>query len=144
LRDTNGLRNVEEFKKIKEENPLLYSSVCRALQKYLTYPDSGISPKYLYPAGEMWNKLCLLSEMMNSVDPLIHGWRTIGIDDGYVEQIHGFDNPVGHKFVHHYGSPNMKEFIGKIMNAKKEDVPKFLNNKIFLMKCDKAIKERLK
>lgn len=145
LVDTNGIRNVQEFMTMKEHDPETYRQLCEVLNKHLQYKDEGIPPKNLYPAGECWNKFCLTAEFMNSIDPLLKGWRTVGLDnDGYLEAIHGHDVPIGHDYIHHYGAPNFKEFIAKKLNTDSKEVAKNLNNKVFLMKCDTLVKKYFK
>jgi hypothetical protein len=145
LKASNGIRNLQEFKDLKESNKPTYDKLCEILNRHLQYPDGGIPPMTLYPAGECWNKFCLTAEFFNSVIPLSKGWRTVGLeDDGYLEAIHGHDVPVGHNFIHHYGAPNFKEFIAKKLNTDAKEVTKNLNNKVFLMKCDVLVKKYFK
>jgi hypothetical protein len=81
---------------------------------------------------------------MSSIDPLIEGFRTVGVsDDGYLEQVDGFDNPKGHDVILHLGSPNFREFIAKKMNSDKEEIRKHFNNKIMLLKCLKLFNDYL-
>lgn len=142
LEATNGIRNVNEFKTMEYMNNDQYEKLCLVLKEYLPYHDEGIPPRDKYPPGQCWNKLVLLSEFMNSVEPLIKQYRTVGLEgDGFLEQIHGYDEPWGHNFVSHYGAPNMKQFMGRIMNTDSNEVQKHFNNKVFLLKCDKAIKD---
>lgn len=145
LKDTNGIRNLQEFKDLKSQNPNQFAQLCEVLRRDLPYYDEGIPPRNLYPAGECWNKFCLTAEFMNSIDPLIQKWRTVALEgDGFLEQIMGYDNPFGHDFLAHYGAPNMKQFVGKTMNCDPGEVSKHFNNKIFLMKMDKLIKDHFK
>jgi len=145
LKDTNGLMTLKKFADMQIEDEEKFKRVAQILDQYLPYRDEGIAPRGLYPAGKWWNKLCLLSEFMTSVDCLISGQRVVGREgDGYLEQLHGFNILWGHNYIHHYGSPNFKQAIGKEMKANPEDVPKHLNNKVFLMKCDKMIAEYLR
>lgn len=139
---TNGFRHTAEFKELKTSNPQIFGRLCEVLNKYLPYRDEGMYPKDLYPAGECWNKLTLLCEFMNSTEPLTAGYRTVGLyGDGYLEQINGFDVPYQHRYITHFGSPNVKQFISKKLNTDQEEVKKRFNDKIFLMKCDKLVKE---
>lgn len=142
LEATNGLRHLAEFKDMEKAT---YDRVCDALRANLQYPDEGIPPKDQYPPGECWNKMCLTSEMMNSVEPLIHGWRTVGLEgDGYLEQIHGYDVMWGNNYIHHYGSPNFREHIARIFGTDKEEVKKHFSEKAFLLKMDRIVKEHFK
>lgn len=139
---TNGFRHVGEFQELKFSNSDLYQKLCLVLNEHLKYNDEGMYPKSIYPAGECWNKFTLLGEFLNSIDPLLAGYRTVGLyDDGYLEQIHGFDVPYQHKYVTHFGSPNCREFLGKKFNTDKEEIKKRFNDKVFLMKCDRLVKE---
>src|SRR6185436_2984574 len=95
----------------------------------------------LYPAGECWNKFTLLSEFMNSIDPLINNWRTVGLEgDGYLEQIHGYDELWGHEYIHHYGAPNFKQAMAKALNTDAKEIAKTFNSKILLMQYDRIVK----
>ncbi len=142
LEATKGIRNMQEFALMEKENSELFDKVCGILNRYLAYPDEGMM---MYPAGKSWNKICLLTEFMNSINPIVRGYRTIGLDgDGYLEQVHGYDIPWGHKYLHHYGAPNFCKFIGKILNTDSQEVKKKLKDKIFLIKCDKMIQEYFK
>lgn len=139
---TKGFRHVGEFKELKTSNSDLYQNLCLVLNEHLRYNDDGMYPKSMYPPGECWNKFTLLGEFLNSIDPLLAGFRTVGLyGDGYLEQIHGFDIPYQHRYIAHFGSPNVKQFIAKKLNSDQEEVKKCFNDKIFLMKCDKLIKE---
>lgn len=142
LSSMNGIINVQEFKRMKEEKDEKYEKLCIILDRYLQYYDEGIPPKEKYPPGECWNKFTMTSEFLNSVEPLMNGYRTVGLEgDGYLEQIHGYDEPWGHNYIHHFGAPNMKQFLGKVFNTDANEVSKNFNNKIFLINSDKAIKE---
>lgn len=139
---TNGFRHTEEYKDLKTQNPQMYEKLCSILHQYLQHADEGMYPKSLYPAGECWNKLTLLSEFLNSIDPLLSGYRTVGLyGTGYLEQINGFDVPYQHRFITHLGSPNVRQFLGRKLNTDKEEIKKHFNDKIFLMKCDKLVRE---
>ncbi|MBI2449312.1 hypothetical protein HYV49_03365 [Candidatus Pacearchaeota archaeon] len=139
-----GFRNIKEFVELKKQNIEIFDKLCNILNSYLPYPDEGMYPKEIYPPGEYWNKITLTTEYMDSIDPLIKGWRGVGLyDDGYLEQIHGFDVPRQHRYITHYGSPNYREFIAKKFNSNREEVRKYFKDKIFLIKCDKLFKEYL-
>jgi len=142
IEKTQGFRHVGEFLDLKVEDKEKYNELVEVLNKYLSYPDIGTYPSDLYPAGECWAKFSLLGEFMSSTDPLIEGFRTVGLkDDGYLEQLHGFATPMQHDHITHYGSPNCREFLGKVFGTGREDVKKHFNNKVFLMKCDKVLRE---
>lgn len=142
LKATDGLFNLSIFKKMEKERPDLYKQVCEAVNSTLPYADEGIPPRDIYPAGECWNKLTMISEFMTSVEPLINGYRVVGLQgDGYLEQIHGYDTPFGHEYIHHYGSPNMKQFLAKYFKTDPNEVSKHFNNKVMLMKFDKIIED---
>jgi len=144
LVDTNGHRNIEDFVKMKEENSKLFYEIVTILEKFLPYYDEGAYPIDKYPPGETWNKFCLVSEYLGSIDPLIEGWRTVGLsNDGYLEQIMGFDIPYSHHVVYHFGSPEMREFLGRHFDTDKEEVKKHFCEKPFLIKCDRLIREYL-
>jgi hypothetical protein len=145
LQATNGIRNLSEFKEMQKKAPELYESLTGVLNQYLRYPDEGIPPKDQYPAGECWNKFCLTAEMMNSIDPLIAGYRTVGLEgDGYLEEIHGYDEIWGNNYVHHYGSPNFRQHIARVFGTDKEEVKKHFNEKVFLLKMDRIVQEYFK
>jgi hypothetical protein len=145
LQKTNGVMNIQFFKTMKEESPSLYASLCDALNAFLKYPDEGIPPRNIYPPNECWNKFTMASEFLNSIIPLMSGYRTIGLEgDGFLEQIHGYDVPYGSNYLHHYGQPNVKEFFAKQFNTDVNEVVKHFNDKIFLLKCDKIIKDYYK
>jgi glycosyltransferase involved in cell wall biosynthesis len=141
---TNGFRHIGDFWDIKEKNKILYDQLCQILNKYLPYPDEGSYPLDKYPPGECWRKFSLSGEFMSSIDPLIKGFRTVGVsDDGYLEQVDGFDVPKGHDVVLHLGSPNFREFVAKKLNSDREEVRKYFNNKVFVLKCLKMFKDYL-
>jgi hypothetical protein len=137
---------VGEFFDLKQNPNLkhIYDLACESLNRYCGYPDEGIAPKSKYPPGECWNKITMLTEFMNSVGPLNHGFRSIGLEgDGFMEQIDGFDSPWGHKYIHHYGSANIKRFLGKYFGTSGEEIHKkiYSKDKVFLVKCDMILKE---
>jgi len=148
LATTNGIRNLDEFKDMfykSDMEGLKFGKITKVLEEYLPYYDEGIPPKNLYPPGQWWNKLTLTSEFLNSTEPLITGYRTVGLEgDGYLEQIHGYDEPWGNDFIHHFGMPNVKQFLAKVFNGDAEEISKNFNNKVFLLKSDKAIKDYFK
>ena len=145
LKATNGIFNLSFLKDMQSDSPEKFSELCGALNSVLQYPDEGVSPKSLYPAGETWCKLLLLSEFMTSIETLLAGYRVTGLEgDGYLENIMGYDLPWGHNYIHHYGAPNFKQFMGRVMNSDIGEITKKYNNKIFLMKCDQAIKKYFK
>jgi hypothetical protein len=79
---------------------------------------------------------------MCNIDPLIGGYRTVGLEgEGYLEQIHGYDEPWGHNYIHHYGAPNFKQFLAKSFNTDPVEVVKHFNDKIFLLKADSLLKK---
>jgi hypothetical protein len=142
MKDTNGFRHVGEFKTLMNKDYNLYNELCKILNKYLLYKDEGSYPFNMYPPGECWGKFTLVGEFMSSTDPLMGGWRTVGVnDEEYLEQIHGFSTPMMHNCVLHYGSPNFREFIGKQLNSDRESIKKHFNNKSFLLKMDKIYKD---
>ncbi len=145
LKATNGVWSLSRFRTMKEKDPDKFSQVCAALNGALQYPDEGVAPKSLYPPGETWCKLLLFSEFMTSVESLIEGFRVVGLEgDGYLEQIHGYDQLWGHNYIHHYGAPNFKQSIARAMNADVSEVTPNFNNKIFLMKCDQIVQKYFK
>lgn len=139
MKATGLIYSLEFFNDLPHEE---FDLISKSLNEYLKYPDEGIPPRDKYPAGSCWNKLTMTSEFFNSVMPLIRGYRTVGLDgDGFLEQINGYDVPWGHKVVHHYGSPNMCQFVAKFLNTDPEEVKKNLKNKVLLMRIDKMLKE---
>lgn len=145
ITDTDGFRNINEFVELKNKDIEKYNKLCEILNFYLNYPDEGMYPKEIYPPGECWSKLTLCTEFMDSVDPLIRGWRSVGLyDDGYLEQVHGFDEPYQHQYIIHYGATNFLEFISKKFNSDRKKIKSCMKDKIFLMKCDKLYKEYIK
>lgn len=142
LSETNGFRSIRDFVELKEQNIEMFNKLCDILNAHLLYPDEGMYPKELYPPNGCWNKFTFTSEFLDSVDPLIRGWRSVGLyDDGYLERIHGFDVPVQHQYIIHYGATNILEFLAKKFNCDRKKVKVFMKDKIFLMKCNKLIKE---
>ena len=132
------------FIQLKSTFPKGFDRVCGILSRNLPYPDNGISPKDKYPPGKCWNRLTMLSEFLNSVVPLIHGYRSVGLEgDGFVEQLDGFDSPWGQNFVAHFGSPNLKRFLGKVFGVSSEEIHKkiYSKDRSFLIKCNKIIKD---
>lgn len=142
MNDTKGFRHIGEFKQLELSDKKTFDEISVVLDKYLQYYDVGCYPKDLYPPGLCWAKFSLTSEFLNSIDPLLSNWRTVGLcDDGYLEQIHGFDVPYSHNVIHHYGSPEFRQFLAKNFNTDMEEVRKCFENKVFLMKCDKLFKQ---
>lgn len=139
----NNIFSLNDFYAMKQKNIKAYKRKCEALNKTLLYPDEGISPKSKYPPGECWNKMTMLTEFMNSIFPLINGFRSVGLEgDGFLEQRDGPDNPWGHRTVIHYGSPNLKRFLANKFNTTGEEIHKKLysKDKAFLVHCDKLIR----
>jgi hypothetical protein len=142
LRATDGIANMQDYRKMKEQEPAEFLKLCNILDKYLLYYDLGVINHPYYPPGEHWNRICLLTEFMNSIKPLQAGFRTVGLEgDGYLEQIHGYEEPWSHKFIHHYGAPNFRHAIAKLLNTDSEEIRKSFNGEIFLLKCDQLIRE---
>lgn len=124
-----------------------FEKVKKLLSEQLQYPDEGMGPKDKYPAGQAWCKLMLLTEFLNSVYPLINGFRTVGLEgDGHIEQIDGFDTPFGMNYIAHFGSPHVKKYFAKQLGCTAEDVHKKLysNDLAFIMKCNKMIENYYK
>lgn len=145
LKATNGIRSLKDFKNLEKTNPELFSILCGVLDYYLRYPDEGMPPRDQYPPGKHWNKFCLTAEMMNSIDPLVNDYRTVGLEgDGFLEEIHGYDDLWGQNFIHHYGAPNFREHMAKIFQTDKEEVKKHFNEKVFLLKMDKIVQDYFK
>jgi hypothetical protein len=139
LSEVGLIYNVENLSKIENDK---FEKIASILDKYLPYYDEGIPPKSKYPPGQCFNKLTMTSEFLNSVMPLIKGYRTVGLDGtGFLEQIHGYDEGYGNDYIHHYGMPSTKQFLAKAMNTDPNEISKNLNNKVFLMKCDMLIKK---
>jgi hypothetical protein len=125
----------------------LINNLKNALNRNLQYPDEGMGPKNKYPPGETWCKFMLLTELLNSVWPLTERFRTIGLEgDGYLEQIDGFDEPWGNNYIAHYGSPNVKRWLGDKFGCSGEEIHKKLysNDFSFILKCNKLIEEYYK
>lgn len=145
LKATDGVFNLGRFKTMEKEQPEKFAEVCEALNKTLQYPDEGVAPKDIYPPGQTWCKLLLLSEFMTSIEALVNGYRIVGLEgDGYLEQIMGYDQLWGHNYIHHYGAPNFKQSIARVMNADVNEIAKQFGNKIFLMKCDQIVQKYFK
>lgn len=145
LKSIDGFRNVNEFLEMKKNDIDKFNKICEVLNTYLLYFDVGMYPKEIYPPGECWSKLTQCTEYMDSIDPLIKGWRGVGLyDDGYLEQMHGFDTPKQHQYITHYGAPNYRQFIAKAFGSDQESIRKHFKNKIFLTKCDKLFEEYIK
>ncbi len=143
LEATHGIRNLKEFREMK--GGIIYNELVKVLDSHLRYPDEGIPPRDLYPAGECWNKFCLTAEMINSIDPLLRGYRTVGLKgDGYLEEIHGYDELWGNNYIHHYGSTNFRQHIARFFGTDKEEVKKHFNEKVFLLKMDRIVQEYFK
>lgn len=131
---------LKHFYEMPEEERIKYEEM---LNKYLPYADEGIAPRDKYPAGKSWNKLTMLTEFLNSVEPLIHGFRTVGLEgNGFLEQIDGFDKPWGQSYIAHWGSPNMKRFLAGKFNTTPEEIHKMLysKNRMHLMNFEKITK----
>lgn len=142
LKATNGIVSMRDFRVMKEERPDDFRKLCNILDRHLTYDDAGVFNHPYYPAGEHWNRICLLTEFMNSIVPLQSGFRTVGLEgDGYLEQIHGYDSPWSHKYIVHYGAPNLRQAVAKMLNTDAEEVRKSFNSEIFLLKCNQLIRE---
>jgi len=142
LQAIGGLPNIEDFKPMAGHDSETYNKLCDVVNHYLPYPEKGIPPRDKYPAGQCWNKFTMFSEFLNSIEPLVNTYRTVGLEgDGFLEQVNGYDEPWGHNYVQHYGAPNMKQFLGRVFNTDPNGISKNFNNKIFLLKADKAIKD---
>lgn len=142
---SSGIWNVNKFKNMIGND--LYLRLVEKLNFTLPYPDEGIAPKNKYPPGECWNKFVLLSEFFNSVMPLANGYRTVGLHgSGFLEQIDGFDNPWSNEIVCHWGTPHLKKWLSKQFNTTPENIHKKLygNDSVFVLKCEKLIKEYFK
>lgn len=140
-----GIFSVFSFWELKHEP--VFQEMCEMLKHYLPYEDEGIAPKNLYPPGQAWNKMTMVSEFMNSVRPLMCGYRSVGLEgDGYLEQIDGFNEPWGHKTITHYGSPNLKRFLASKFNTTGEEIHKRLysRDRTFLLQCDRIIQGHFK
>ena len=139
---TDGVRNLKEFEELQRLDKEKFSAIFDILNSHLTYFDEGSYPKEIYPSGQCWNKFSLVTEFLDSIDPLIHGWRGVGLyDEGYLEQIHGKANPRQYKYIAHYGNPCFIEFVAKQFKSPSKDVRKHFGNKVFLMKMDMLINE---
>lgn len=142
-----GLWSVKRFKDMGYTDEM-YIKLCKALNDNLQYPDEGMTPKIKYPPGKCWNKFVLLSEFFNSVMPLMEGFRTVGLQgNGFLEQIHGFDEPWSNNIVTHLGMPNVKKFFAKQFKCTPEEIHKKLyqgNNLPFLLQCNTILKEYFK
>jgi hypothetical protein len=102
---------------------------------FLHYDDEGMYPQAKYPPRGYWNRLTLLSEFMNSILPLMRGFRTVGVEgDGYLEAIHGEAIPWGHNYIAHYGAPNALKSLSLCFGTNIQTVKKRLNDPILLAK----------
>lgn len=143
LKKSNGVPNLGQFDELKVSNPDRFKKICDVLDSALPYHDEGMVPKERHPPGQHWSKLTLLTEFLCSVEPLMNGFRTVGLEgDGFLEQIHGYDVPWGHNYVHHYGAPNMCQFAAKVLNTDPNEIKKSIkNNRILLLKMDDMVKK---
>jgi hypothetical protein len=124
-----------------KDRPVKLGRLEPILDRYLPYTDEGMYPKNLYPPGQYWSRITLLCEFMNSIMPLLNGFRTVGLEgDGYLEQINGYDVPWGHWPIAHYGSPNSLQFLAKVFNTDYKEVKKKFNNPTFLLMVDRLFK----
>lgn len=132
LQATKGFVTLRSY----EEDDELFSDLCMWIQMFLHYPDEGMYPKTRYPPGGYWNRLTLLSEFMNSVLPLTLGYRTVGVEgDGFLEQIHGFDEPWANRFVAHYGGPNSLAALAKHFGGTPAQMKERMADRAFLIKA---------
>lgn len=135
------LQSVANF----EEFPELIEPLKPILDQYLPYRDEGMYPKKRYPEGFYWNRLTLLCEFLNSVFPLMNGFRTVGLDsDGYLEQVHGYDTPWGHNQIAHLGAPNCLEFLAKRFNTDQKEVKKRFKDRVFVMQSIRLVQQYYK
>lgn len=135
LEATKGLVTLNSFANKRDE-------LCKIFDHFLHYNDEGMYPISKYPPGKHWNKLTLLSEFMNSVMPLLRGYRTVGVDsDGYLEQIHGEDVPWGNRYIAHYGGPNSVKALAKHFGTDPASVKRKLNDPVLLVKSYKYLRE---
>lgn len=142
LETLGGIPNLGNFRNLKDFNPQMFNDLCDILNSKLPYHDEGVPPKDKYPPGFCWNKMLLFSEFLNSIEPLNHGFRTVGLEgDGFLEQIVGNDVAFGSNFITHYGQPNVVEFLARKFGTDAKEIRKQFNNKIFLLKAEKLIKE---
>lgn len=147
-----GIWHLKMWKNYIDERPFIKLMEKRfalknTLDKHLTYPDEGMSPKDQYPPGQTWCKFMLLTEFLNAVWPLSKGFRTLSLEgDGYLEQINGFDAPWGNNFIAHFGSPHVKRWLGTKFGCSGEDIHKklYANDFSFILKCNKLIEEYFK
>jgi hypothetical protein len=141
---TSGLFNLNYFKNLEKIDIILFRQLKEKLDKYLAYPDEGMGPKDKYPAGQSWCKFMLLSEFLNSIWPLLHNFRTVGLEgEGYAEDRDGYDIPWGQNYIIHYGSPNVKKYLAKCFNTTPELIHQkiYSNDGIFLLQASKKIME---
>ena len=136
LEATDGLVTLTRYMKKSED---LY----KIFDQFLRYPDEGMYPTSKYPAGSHWNKLTLLSEFMNSIYPLIQGFRTMGINGhcGYLKQIHGEDVPWSHDRIAHYGSPNALQALARHFGADTKQIKSKMSDPAFLIKVNRFFTE---
>ena len=128
LEATDGLVTLKSFVPLNEE-------LAKIFDTFLHYTDNGMYPQNKYPPHLYWNRLTLLSEFMNSVLPLMRGFRTVGLHgDGYLEQIHGEAVPWGHDQIAHYGAPNAVEALARYFGTDSQTVKRKLNDPVLLIK----------
>jgi hypothetical protein len=129
LKATDGLVTIQSLTKH-------LPSLAPVFDSHLHYRDEGMYPVSKYPPGQYWNKLTLLSEFMNSLYPLMQGFRTVGVDsDGYLEQIHGEDVPWANRYVAHYGAPNSLMALAKHFGTDSKTVKSKLNDPVVLARA---------
>ncbi len=129
LEATNGLTTLTSWSYKRQELQNIFDT-------HLNYGDEGMYPKSKYPPGGYWNRFTLLSEFMNSVLPLMHGYRTVGVNhDGFLEQIHGEDVPWGHANIAHYGAPNAVSALAKHFGTDAATVKSRLNDPVLLVRA---------
>jgi hypothetical protein len=130
--------NIEWFR--NKEKWSMFQQVNDFFQK--NYPGRGfIEPKETY-SGADWEGFQTLSEFMNDITPMEHGFRTHNvIGNGYCQEKLGWDSFWGNEYIAHFGSHNVFKRLAIIFNTTEESVRASYKDVNFLRRCVNIIRK---
>lgn len=135
--------NIEDWKDFELEKDPLWSEIQNWYKAKGLYNSAPFAPNDRY--GPDYNTFQTISEFLNDINPMRHGFRThciLGI--GYCQEQLGWSRFWGNEYVVHYGDHVVFKRLSRLLKSPEELVRAKFKDKNFLTICDNIIRKETK
>jgi len=141
LEKNNGIWNLENARKMEEENPKLFNEIydffdARGMCNTIPFANNNYPIKY--------HPFEIVVELLSDTIPMRHGYRSHHITgNGNCQEELGWSRFWGNEYIVHYGDHVVFKRLAHLLKANENEVRKRFKDKTFLKICDNIIKKEV-